>query len=213
MMNKFFAVLCVINFLACAGTESKKKSNTKMSFGNKNKFEAAHRSYLNSVKGKEIEKSHSLADYNFYAEQALDCKKKLDSAKESGFDLSTTYDFSFRKDALDKDVAKEISAEYLYKKCEESIVSTKRQLEEKQNSIESGKTADRIAEYGEVLFEFTDKPKGKAKQEFACGEPIYTNMKFKNFAGGDASLTVVMKANGKWKGNICTPIFLHFSSI
>jgi len=196
-MNKLFTIIIVINLLACAGTESKKKSERKMSFGNKNKFEAAHRSYLNSLKAKETDKTHSLRDYEFYAEQALDCKKKLDSAKESGLDLSTTLDFSFRKDALDKDVAKEISAEYLYAKCEESITTTKLKLDDKLKSEDSERSADRISQYGEVIFEFMDKPKGKPKQEFACGESIYTNMKFKNFEGGDSSLTVVMKADGK----------------
>ncbi len=169
-------------FFSCSGgTEVKKKPGREMSYGNKDKFESAHRNYLLSLGALDSTQKQSLSNFERYHKYAQDCQKNLDRAKEGGLDFALTLDFSFRKDALDPDVARVISAAYLSKKCDESLTKTKTDLLEKQKAVNLENESSRIAEYGEIILEFTDKPSGKPKQEFSCGEPIYTILNFKNY--------------------------------
>jgi len=201
MIQSILPIFISLLLFNCAGTNPEVKPTSELSYENKDRFEYALRNYLNSLKGKDSGTSNSISEYKFYNTQAKDCKENLDNAKESGMDLSSTMDFSYIKtaaawDYIDPDVAKVIPAKLLYSKCEESIKATQVAIDQKLKSQQEARQGDRITEYGEILFEFSDKPKGKPKSEFACGDTVYTNIVFKNYVGSSSSLWIVMKSNG-----------------
>jgi len=201
MIQSILTIFLSLLLFHCAGTNPESKPTSELSYENKDRFEYAVRNYLNSLKGKDSGTSKSISEYEFYNTEAKVCKERLDNAKESGMDLSSTMDFSYLKtaaawDYIDPEVAKVIPARILYSKCLESINVTQIAIDQKLKSQSQARQDDRITEYGEVLFEFSDKPKGKPKSEFACGDTVYTNIVFKNYVGSSSSLWVVMKSNG-----------------
>ena len=139
MIQSILTIFLSLLLFNCAGTNPEPKPTSELSYENKDRFEYAVRNYLNSLKGKDSGTSKSISEYKFYNTEAKECKERLDNAKESGMDLSSTMDFSYLKtaaawDYIDPEVAKVIPARILYSKCLESINVTQIAIDQKLKS-------------------------------------------------------------------------------